>query len=426
MSNRTCTPGNFPCKDQSYIYMDNPEDMLNPLSINSSFLSIILTHMITFIVGVTGNSIVIATWTGMRPSRSYTCTFLVSLAVSDLLLLLIYFPLETIEYFVITWDTDGGICKVSSYFEMLSSMAAVLNLTAVSFERFIVIIFPMRARRLCTLSTCRKGLFIVWLLAVLFSIPVLLTKKIYPITYYNNYTSITAYYCFDSDDYLAFCVAVYQLVSIFALPAFFMSVFYFWVIRELWSSTKTIINITRTANNENRLNACCRHNQPTTRLNSARQRAISIKVCSLHRQQVEVRKARQQVIKMLIFVIVLFMICWGPRLMMNVIIKKGLTNFNHSAYSARIACNLLSFVHSALNPFVYGFMSSNFRKVLIRACSSYSILFIFCGYCMVPRSRTETLEFSTYTTSIRRSRTRNSLELTSRGQKNVLVDRYSV
>ncbi|XP_067127196.1 uncharacterized protein [Centruroides vittatus] len=159
----------------------------------------------------------------------------------------------------------------------------------------------MRARRLCTLSTCRKGLFIVWLLAVLFSIPVLLTKKIYPITYYNNYTSITAYYCFDSDDYLAFCVAVYQLVSIFALPAFFMSVFYFWVIRELWSSTKTIINITRTANSENRSNACCRHNQPTTRLNSARQRAISIKVCSLHRQQVEVRKARQQVIKMLIF-----------------------------------------------------------------------------------------------------------------------------
>ena len=70
-------------------------------------------------------------------SRSPTCTFLVSLAVADLLLLVIYVPLETLGYFVITWDAGGTVCKLSSYVEMLSGMASVLNLTAVSIERYL-------------------------------------------------------------------------------------------------------------------------------------------------------------------------------------------------------------------------------------------------------------------------------------------------
>jgi hypothetical protein len=62
------------------------------------------------------------------------------LACADLLLLFIYVPLETLEYFVITWDIDGHICKLSSFVEMLSGMASVLNLVAVSIERYYLII----------------------------------------------------------------------------------------------------------------------------------------------------------------------------------------------------------------------------------------------------------------------------------------------
>ncbi|RWS04187.1 Galanin receptor type 2-like protein [Dinothrombium tinctorium] len=76
-----------------------------------------------------------------------------------------------------------------------------------------------------------------------------------------------------------------------------------------------------------------------------------------------------QVIKMLIFVVLIFLLCWGPRLIMNVIIKMGLNSYTHFTYTARIACYLLSFIHSALNPFIYGFMSSNFRRMLCKTCS---------------------------------------------------------
>ncbi|UYV83540.1 hypothetical protein LAZ67_23001415 [Cordylochernes scorpioides] len=156
------------------VFLDRPEEVLTPWRMNKSFVPIVVTHAVTFLVGVAGNSVVIATWAGLRPSP--TCAFLVSLAAADLLLLLVYVPLETLQYFVVTWDAGGAICKLSSYVEMLSGMASVLNLTAVSFERFLVIAFPMRARRLCTLNRCRQGLVLIWLLALVLSAPVLATK----------------------------------------------------------------------------------------------------------------------------------------------------------------------------------------------------------------------------------------------------------
>ncbi|GFV32068.1 g_PROTEIN_RECEP_F1_2 domain-containing protein, partial [Trichonephila clavipes] len=134
MENETCS-GLMCDEEPTRIFFETPEDMLNPQSINPSFLPIVITHAIIFLVGIIGNTVVIVTWAGSKPTRSPTCTFLVSLAVADLLLLVIYVPLETVGYFVITWDSGGTICKLSSYVEMLSGMASVLNLTAVSIER---------------------------------------------------------------------------------------------------------------------------------------------------------------------------------------------------------------------------------------------------------------------------------------------------
>ena len=121
----------------SWIFIEQPESMIDPFHSNQYFVTIILTHAITFIVGVIGNSVVIGTWARGGKIRSPTTTFLVSLACADLLLLFIFMPLETAEYFVITWDKHGYICKLSSFVELLSGMASILNLVAVSVERYV-------------------------------------------------------------------------------------------------------------------------------------------------------------------------------------------------------------------------------------------------------------------------------------------------
>ncbi|XP_054706733.1 galanin receptor type 1-like, partial [Uloborus diversus] len=422
MENRSCGSGrDVVCEEPTKIFFETPEDMLNPLAINPSFMPIVITHAIIFLLGIIGNTVVIVTWAGSKPTRSPTCTFLVSLAVADLLLLVIYVPLETLGYFVITWDAGGTVCKLSSYVEMLSGMASVLNLTAVSIERFLVIAHPITARRYCTAGTCRTGLCIVWGAAIFLAFPVCFTKRIYPITYFNNSTSITAFYCWDSNDSVAFGIAIYQLVAIFLLPAVFMTACYICVIRELWSSTRTVAAMTRPNENDLEKETCKVNNPSKIRFTCSRQqRAPRSKVLSIHRQGLEVQHARKQVIKMLILVIVLFMICWGPRLIMHVLIKHGLSTFTVHVYNLRIAVYLLSFIHSAINPVIYGFMSSNFRKMMLQCCKDGVCGKMTCSICGRrkktgdrPQRRTlsDSYEFSTLTTSTRRSRLANSINV---------------
>ncbi len=134
--NSIVSPNFLQTNETSYrVFIANPADMIDPWHSNADFMTIILTHAITFIVGVIGNSVVIATWAKGGKIRSPTATFLVSLACADLLLLIIFMPLETLEYFVITWDQHGHICKLSSFVELLSGMSSILNLVAVSVER---------------------------------------------------------------------------------------------------------------------------------------------------------------------------------------------------------------------------------------------------------------------------------------------------
>lgn len=69
-----------------------------------------------------------------------------------------------------------------------------------------------------------------------------------PITYYNETTSLTLYYCFDVENDLTFIVSIYQLLVMFIVPALFMLVCYYVVIRQLWLSTQTVNSMTRTDN----------------------------------------------------------------------------------------------------------------------------------------------------------------------------------
>ncbi|GAB6032757.1 hypothetical protein CHUAL_011624 [Chamberlinius hualienensis] len=322
--------------------------------------------------------------------------FLVSLAIADLLLLLVCVPLESVNMFLLSWKQSEALCKMASYVKTLSAVASILNLTAVSFERYVVIVFPIRSRALCTMSNCRKALIVVWLVAFVLSTPSVLTKRIDPYTYYNNVSRITIYYCLEdkTEAQLSVIISFYQFTIMFALPLLLMTFCYAWVIKELWMSTVTMsamtrINSSARFDSRSSISSSLRNSatQPTTATTALMVTSSTAKTPSasstnsfLHRNSPtrlsgnsdDVRHARKQVIKMLILVIVLFLICWGPHLILNILQKQGLEYFTPFVYSLRNTFTLLPFVHSCLNPIIYSIMSSNFRRMMMRTCSQQS------------------------------------------------------
>lgn len=70
MDNSTCDgESDSICEQHTRIYLETPEDILHPSSINQSFFPIVLTHAIIFLLGVIGNTVVIVTWAGSKPNR---------------------------------------------------------------------------------------------------------------------------------------------------------------------------------------------------------------------------------------------------------------------------------------------------------------------------------------------------------------------
>lgn len=88
---------------------------------------------------------------------------------------------------------------------------------------------------------------------------------------------------------------------------------------------------------------------------------------------------------MLMVVVVLFAVCWTPILVNNVLIA-----FEHLDYLSmgylkplRMVFHLLSYANSCVNPFVYAFMSKNFRDGF-----KQSILTCIKGQAYLRRSHT--------------------------------------
>ncbi len=72
---------------------------------------------------------------------------------------------------------------------------------------------------------------------------------------------------------------------------------------------------------------------------------------------------------MLICVVVLFLLCWGPRFIMELLMKMQFSwLYYEHVYVIRIILFLLPMVHAILNPVVYFIMSRNFRRSVVSKC----------------------------------------------------------
>ncbi|XP_071118624.1 QRFP-like peptide receptor [Haliotis cracherodii] len=370
-----------PFGDYSLYYEGDIENLKKPWLQEPHFIPTVSVYGIAFLLGLIGNSLVIFAMVGDRKSRSVTASFMVSLAVADLLFLLVCVPFETSRYFIGHWEIGPILCKLSGTVEMVSALASILNLTAVSIERYIVIVHPMKARTLCTLGNTKKILPCVWIVAVGLSAPTFHVMNTVRMTYYDNDTTVMVIVCGDtgvqSDDRLIFCV--YQFIAMFAAPTLIMVFCYMFVIHVLWISSRQLLNLTTPMSesksdsftSDDTLKRLTVLDTPTQTRHWHRCRRNLVNRAT-REHSVEVLRARRQVIKMLITIIIVFLLCWGPKLIIRILQRRNSgALWYQSALITKIVLDCLPYIQSCLNPIIYGFMSRNFRKSMQTACRTY-------------------------------------------------------
>nr|QQY02545.1 5-hydroxytryptamine receptor 1A-1 [Cryptocotyle lingua] len=149
---------------------DNGTHHVNGYSpVVSALLAIVLVPIAITTIG--GNFLVILAVTLVRKLQSPSNILIVSLAFSDFLVGLLVLPFAIIDLLKGSWPFNEMLCDMYISFDVLLCTASILNLCAISIDRYMVITRPLTyvSKR----TPCRMAQMIVatWIISALICIP---------------------------------------------------------------------------------------------------------------------------------------------------------------------------------------------------------------------------------------------------------------
>ncbi|XP_065339229.1 gastrin/cholecystokinin type B receptor-like isoform X3 [Cloeon dipterum] len=327
----------------------------------------LVVYGLTLVLGVVGNSLIVFTILRYKRMKSATNVFLASLASADLLLIIVCIPVKVAKLFSYTWTMGEFLCKSVHYIQNVSAISSVLTLTAMSTERYYAIVHPMRAKYTCTIRQATKIILGTWVASFLLSIPILFVQVLLPVG-----GRVKAYWCVRNWDDVTLWQAyeVYMLLLLLVVPTIIMGATYSSISCEVWRVMKRRQTMT-TGQGLQSMEQLRRAPRTMAMRHSSR---CSTTSTVRNRLAEDDNRTVKQVVKMLIAVVALFVVCWAPVLIDNVLTAYGVLPFIRTANLKHMATafHLMAYFNSCINPIVYGFMSRNFResfhKALARCC----------------------------------------------------------
>ncbi|XP_060760065.1 fMet-Leu-Phe receptor-like [Neoarius graeffei] len=138
----------------------------------------IVFYTITVLLGTTGNAVVI--WmSGFRLKANVTYVWLVNLAVADLIFCLTRFISLIKKLFYDYWPFGIFLCKFNGFFKYTNMFCSVFILAVISLDRALCVWRPVFIRQRRTLHAARLISVGVWTVAVIFSVPYFVYRKIH-------------------------------------------------------------------------------------------------------------------------------------------------------------------------------------------------------------------------------------------------------
>ena len=117
---------------------------------------------------ITGNVLTIVAVFNFKHKQTPSDIFVASLALSDLLVGMVTVPMDSVGYLRKGVNCNAYICITRFVVISISFAASMINLTAVSIERYIAVLHPLRYHSLVTVSRARVVTILIWISTLLF------------------------------------------------------------------------------------------------------------------------------------------------------------------------------------------------------------------------------------------------------------------
>ncbi|CAD7011577.1 neuropeptide CCHamide-1 receptor [Ceratitis capitata] len=192
-----------------------------------------------FIVGMLGNGTLIVVFLGVRQMRNVPNTYILSLAIADLLLILTTVPLTSTVYTVDSWPWGSFLCTLSEFIKDVSIGVSVFTLTALSGDRYFAIVDPLRkfhahgGGKRATRMTIAIAISI-WLLAIICALPALIGSNVKKLEINSNKSFDVCYpYPDEWGVEYAKSMVLMRFLVYYAIPLCIIGAFYVLIARHL-------------------------------------------------------------------------------------------------------------------------------------------------------------------------------------------------
>ncbi|XP_075436659.1 cholecystokinin receptor-like isoform X2 [Ascaphus truei] len=347
----------------------------------------ILLYCIIFLLSVFGNTLIIIVLVMNKRLRTVTNSFLLSLAVSDLMVAVVCIPFTLIPNLMGNFIFGEVICRAAAYFMGLSVSVSTFNLVAIAIERYSAICNPLKSRVWQTRSHAYRVIAATWIMSIIIMIP------------YAVYSILVPFHMKDKNRQGFKCRMVWPnnqvqqtwyvllLIVLFFIPGVMMIVAYGLISRELYRGIQFEMDLNKEAKahkngvvtssaaaNSDEGDGC--YIQVSKRRNTMEMSTLTPSGCTkmdctrINNSEAKLM-AKKRVIRMLIVIVAMFFICWMPIFVVN----------TWKAFDEKLAfraltgapisfIHLLSYTSACVNPLIYCFMNKRFRKAFLGTFAS--------------------------------------------------------
>ncbi|XP_024081102.1 neuropeptide CCHamide-1 receptor isoform X2 [Cimex lectularius] len=320
-------------ESQNYTVENVTEEEIIPYAQRPETYIVPVVFAIIFLVGVIGNGTLVLIFVRHRTMRNVPNTYILSLALGDLLVIVSCVPFTSTVYTVESWPYGEFVCKLSEATKDISIGVSVFTLTALSADRFFAIVDPMRKLYSSIGGRGATGCTIliasaIWLLAIACAMPAAITSYI-RVFKRGNTTLFEACYPFPEEWSPTYptSMVIAKFLVYYAIPLTVIGCFYILMARHLILSTK---------------------NMPGELQGQARQ-----------------IKARKKVAKTVLAFVLVFAVCFAPVhvfMLWFYLHPTAQKDYNEFWHYFRIIGFCLSFINSCINPIALYCVSGTFRK----------------------------------------------------------------
>lgn len=270
------------------------------------------------ILGLVGNSLVVVVVAANPGMRSTTNILIINLAVADLLFVIFCIPFTAADFVLPYWPFGNVWCKMVQYLIIVTAYASVYTLVLMSLDRYLAVVHPITSMSWRTESHAILAIGVTWVVILALSTPALVIHGEIRYVFQEEDKSQNLTACrilLAQYDWTSFQVPFF--LTSYVLPLVLICIFYMSVLIKLWRGTRV---------------------------------------------STESRRGRKRVTRLVFVVVGVFAACWCP--IQVILVCKSLDAFPYTATTimVQIVSHILAYTNSCVNPFLYAFLSDNFRK----------------------------------------------------------------